>query len=186
MANKLLIVVDMQNDFVTGSLGSKAAQSIVPVVKEKIKEYRSAGHTIIVTKDTHFDDYPETEEGKHLPAEHCIMNSWGAEIVDELHDVLQPYSEEYKDSNVITLNKFTFGCDRLISLLQGREAAFKEVELIGLCTDICVIANAVVAKTALPDAHIIVDASCCAGTSEENHKNALKVMEVLQIEIRNS
>ncbi len=164
---KTLIVVDMQNDFIDGALGSKEAQAIVPNVKKKIDEYKSRGDEIIFTRDTHFENYLETNEGKHLPFEHCIKNSHGWQISDALgncagHEVI---------------DKVTFGYDNW----QNRD--FEQVELVGLCTDICVVSNALILKAKYPDADITVDATCCAGVTPERHRAALDVMGSCQIEV---
>ena len=165
---KTLIVIDCQNDFIDGTLGTKEAQTIIPNVKKKIEEYKVRGDEIIFTRDTHFDNYLETNEGKHLPVEHCIKNTHGWQIADGL---------EVAGSNYI--NKYTFG------YLDWREYNLKtnEIELIGLCTDICVVSNALILKATYPDANITVDASCCAGVTPESHKAALTTMKMCQINI---
>lgn len=171
---KTLIVVDMQNDFIDGSLGTKEAAAIVPNVKEKISNYRNNGDQIIFTRDTHFDNYPETQEGKKLPVPHCIKGTAGWEITEKL---------DVRDTDLI-IDKVSFGFDwagaiaRTPGLIQG-----DAVELVGLCTDICVISNALSLKTALPEIPLSVDASCCAGVTPESHDNALEAMKMCQIEI---
>lgn len=186
MPAKVLVVVDMQNDFITGPLGSHDAEAIVPAVKQKIIEYRSAGYPVYVTKDTHFEHYLETEEGKHLPIEHCVLNTWGAQIVDELQPVLAKNTDAYPNSHVMTFNKFTFGSDLLLQFLKNSDPKISEIELCGVCTDVCVLSNAIIAKTALPSAHIIIDAECCAGTTPKAHLDALQLLQSsLQVEIKN-
>ena len=171
---KTLIVIDMQNDFITGPLGTKEARAIVPNVKKKIEEYFKCGDQIIFTRDTHRGGYFESLEGRKLPVAHCMKFSKGWDITDELIE----YSRSY--SNVDVINKFTFGynnwdywCDEING----------DIELVGLCTDICVVSNALILKSIFPEQEIIVDASCCAGTTPENHKAALQVMKCCQINV---
>lgn len=163
---KTLIVIDMQNDFVTGSLGTKEAQAIVPNVKKKIQEYVNRGDQIIFTRDTHYSNYLETQEGKMLPVEHCIYDTEGWEIVGELEVM-----------NCIYVNKTSFGWDGWLKL------NYEEIELIGVCTDICVISNALILKAQFPEVKITVDASCCAGVTPGLHEAALKVMKSCQINV---
>ena len=163
---KTLIVVDMQNDFISGSLGTPEAQAIVPNVKKKIAEYQARGDDIIFTRDTHYDDYLETNEGKHLPVSHCIKGTQGWQIADGL---------DVEGSSHI--NKLTFGWPH------WRYCGFKEVELVGLCTDICVVSNALILKALYPEIEITVDASCCAGVTPESHKAALLTMKMCQINV---
>lgn len=165
--NKLLIVIDMQNDFVTGSLGSKEAQAIVPKVQEKIKEYKNRGDRVIFTRDTHGANYLDTAEGRKLPVKHCIKDTEGWQIVPEL----QAESCEY-------INKPTFGW-----LYWNDFGETDEIELIGVCTDICVISNALILKAKYPEAVISVDASCCAGVTPEKHQAALETMKSCQIDV---
>lgn len=168
---KLLIVVDMQNDFVTGSLGTKEAVEIVPGVKERIERARTEGWDIWFTKDTHEADYLKTQEGRKLPVEHCIRGTKGWEIIGEL--------EEYAE-NVI--EKPTFGSMELAKMVG--DGQYGEVELIGLCTDICVVSNALLLKAAMPELPIAVSKDCCAGVTVKSHEAALQTMEMCQIEIR--
>jgi len=163
---KTLIVVDMQNDFIDMALGTKEAVAIVPKVKEKIAEYIQNGHEIIFTRDTHFEDYLETPEGKKLPVEHCIKGSKGWQIADGL------YVEGCK-----IIDKPNFGWPN------WKEETLEEVEMIGLCTDICVVSNALIIKAAFPDALVKVDKNCCAGVTPQSHEAALKVMEMCQVEV---
>ena len=166
---KYLIVVDMQNDFITGSLGSEMAQKIVDNVVSKVKNYDGE---VIFTRDTHDEDYLSTQEGKKLPVNHCIKNTEGWQICNEL----LPYV-----SHVI--DKPTFGSLELIHGL-GAKGNIDEVELCGLCTDICVISNAMLVKAAFPEAKVTVDRFCCAGVTEESHENALAAMSAVQIEVK--
>lgn len=175
--NKLLIVVDMQNDFLFDALANKEASAIVPALRDKIKKYKDEGYTIVFTRDVHEKNYLHTEEGKNLPIEHCIRNTKGCEIID--------YLKEFIDNNVKVFDKDTFGSKRLFKWLEICDINFTEIELVGVCTDICVISNAIIAKTVRPNAHIVVDASCCAGVTPESHDNAINAMKSLHIEIRN-
>lgn len=168
---KVLIVVDMQNDFVTGSLGTKEAVAIVPNVKKKIEEYLDNNDEIYFTKDTHLHiDYLDTQEGKKLPVEHCIIYSHGWEIVKEL----KPYAKE-------VFEKRTFGSVTLAKELLQKD--YDEIEIVGLCTDICVVSNALLIKAFVPELEVTVDASCCAGTTPETHKAALTTMKSCQINV---
>ncbi len=167
---KLLVVVDMQRDFIDGSLGTEEARMIVPKVKEKIDLCQSQGWDVAFTLDTHGEDYLNTQEGKRLPIAHCVAETDGWELCDELGDVKGRYFE-----------KHTFGSTEL-----GAYAArkgYEEIELVGLCTDICVISNAMLLKAYVPEALIRVDSSCCAGVTPESHERALEAMKACQIDI---
>lgn len=167
---KVLIVVDMQNDFVTGSLGSPHARSIVPAVLEKIKSFEG---DIIFTRDTHTEQYADTQEGQRLPVIHCVQNTEGWQIVPSL----APYAR-------LVFDKPTFGSLALMEHLKAMADEIEEIELCGLCTDICVISNAMLLKAALPEVRITVDAACCAGVTPESHKTALDAMRAVQIDIK--
>ena len=169
---KLLIVVDMQTDFVTGALGTKEAQAIVPMVAEKIKKAKEDGTDVIFTLDTHEENYLDTQEGKHLPVPHCIKNTEGWMLVPELRPLA---------GGCMSVEKPTFGSTRLAHIVG--KAGYDEIELIGLCTDICVISNAMILKASVPETPISVDASCCAGVTPESHANALAAMKMCQITI---
>ena len=168
---KYLIVVDMQVDFIAGTLGSDLAVAIVSNVVEKVKNFDGK---VIFTRDTHFSNYLSTQEGKKLPVEHCIKDSDGWQICDEL----RPYVETVVD-------KLTFGSIELPSILKSYGEPIEKIELCGLCTDICVISNAMVLKSAFPEALVAVDASCSAGVSVESHNTAIDAMRAVQIEIIN-
>ena len=173
---KILVVVDMQNDFIDGALGSPEAQAIVSNVVNKINDFKDE---IIVTYDTHQGNYMETREGKYLPVPHCIENTNGW--------LLQPNVEvALISSNVIRIKKPTFGAVQFVNMLKGMDEKNTEITLIGLCTDICVVSNAMLLKANYPEANIIVDASCCAGVTVESHKAALTTMKMCQIEIINN
>ncbi len=168
---KILVVVDMQNDFIDGALGTAEAVAIVPKVAEKIKSFDG---TVIYTKDTHEENYMETQEGKNLPVPHCIRDTEGWQIRTEL-----------QQAGAMVVDKPTFGSRALAEKLveMNREEAIESITLIGLCTDICVISNAFVIKAFLPETPIIVDAACCAGVTPESHARALEAMKVCQIAV---
>lgn len=175
MNRKILIVVDMQNDFTYGALRNEDAISIIPKVVEKIKNYEGE---VIFTYDTHHEDYMHTQEGRKLPVPHCIQGSEGYNLVpeiEELRNILQARTYE----------KETFGCGQLALDIQkmNEEDKIEEIELIGICTDICVISNAMLIKTAVPEVTIKVDSTCCAGVTKESHQTALAAMAGCQIEI---
>lgn len=163
---KTLIVIDMQNDFIDGALGTKEAQAIVPNVKKKIEEYKTRGDEIIFTRDTHQKDYLNTNEGNHLPVEHCIEGTYGWQIADGL-----------EVENCRYIDKPTFGW------IHWNVHDFEEIELVGLCTDICVVSNALILKAIFPEINITVDASCCAGVTPESHQAALTTMKMCQINV---
>lgn len=169
---KILVVVDMQNDFIDGALGTKEAVAIVPNVVEKIKSYD--GEKIIFTRDTHEEDYMETQEGKNLPVPHCIRGTKGWE--------LNPEIEALRKEDAI--DKPSFGSMELASYLK-EQSDIESIEFVGLCTDICVISNVMITKAALPEVPVIVDASCCAGVTPESHKNALEAMKMCQVKVVN-
>ena len=154
---ELLVVVDMQTDFVDGALGTKEAQNIVENVVSKVKSAKECGKDIIFTMDTHQENYSETQEGKKLPIAHCITQ------------------------DCMILEKPSFGSTQLAHI--AARGQYERIELVGLCTDICVISNAMILKSSLPEAEIFVDANCCAGVSPESHRNALEAMKMCQIEI---
>ena len=165
---KTLIVIDMQNDFITGSLGSKDAQAIVPIIAKKIKKQQADGGEIIFTLDTHGENYLETLEGKSLPVKHCIKGTHGHEL-----------STALGSGKADLIEKSTFGNFKWnLSVKDG-----DELELCGLCTDICVVSNALILRSKFPNSKIIVDSAACAGTSKEAHEAALTVMRSCQIEV---
>ena len=174
--NKLLLAIDMQNDFIYDALENNMAKQIIPAVTRKIADWEKTGQPIIFTRDTHYDDYMTTEEGKNLPVPHCIVNTNGHNIIAEL----QGFASKH-----ILIDKHTFGSNSLMNFLEMHPNQFDIIEIIGICTDICVISNAVIAKTASPNSHIIIDAACCAGVTAESHDIALNAMKSLQMEIIN-
>lgn len=163
---KTLIVVDMQNDFIDGSLGTREAQAIVGKVKDKIKSYQENHGEIIFTRDTHTKDYLNTNEGKHLPVEHCIVGTEGWRIADGL-----------EIADAVYIDKPTFG------YMDWKHYNLEEVEIVGLCTDICVVSNALIIKATYPEINVTVDASCCAGVTPETHKAALDIMKMCQVNV---
>jgi nicotinamidase-related amidase len=240
---KLLIVVDMQNDFVTGSLGSIQAEKIVPAVKAKIEEYKRSGDHVIFTRDTHTEDYLDTQEGKRLPAIHCVIGTEGHRIIDDLDtsgcevldkptfgsielaeklagncidsrcydgkiDKLFCDEKNHKqdddwivndlnvndlnvndlnvnDLNVNDLNVYDLNVNDLnVNDLNVNDLnVYDEIELCGLCTDICVVSNALILKAMLPETKVSVDASCCAGVTDESHRAALLTMKMCQVNV---
>lgn len=168
---KLLLVVDMQNDFVNGSLGSSQAASIVPNLVKKIAEYKRLGYKVIFTQDTHDNNYLTTQEGKLLPIMHCVKGTKGYEIISEL-DV----------SGCEVVEKETFGSLNLVDIIK-KYNGLEEIEICGLCTDICVVSNALILKAAFPEIKITVDAMACAGITEESHKAALLTMKMCQVNV---
>lgn len=169
---KAIVVVDMQNDFVDGALGTQEAQEMLPRLVEKLTAEQAAGTALVFTMDTHGADYLETQEGKKLPVEHCIRGTAGWQIAD----ALQPFVREA----AAVIEKPTFGATALPAAL----ADYDEIEFVGLCTDICVISNALLIKAFYPEKRICVDAACCAGVTPESHANALSAMRMCQVEVR--
>lgn len=163
---KTLVVVDMQKDFIDGALGTKEAVAIVDNVKKKIAMYKENGDEIIFTRDTHQTNYMETNEGKHLPVEHCIEGTAGWEI-----------GEGLEVEGALYIDKPSFG------YMNWKDYNLEEVEIIGLCTDICVVSNALIIKATFPEIKVSVDASCCAGVTPESHAAALTTMKMCQVEV---
>ena len=163
---KTLVVVDMQKDFIDGALGTKEAVAIVDNVKNKIAMYKENGDEIIFTRDTHQENYMETNEGKHLPVVHCIEGTEGWKI-----------GEGLEVEGALYIDKPSFG------FMNWKDYDLEEVEIIGLCTDICVVSNALIIKATYPEIKVTVDASCCAGVTPETHKAALTTMKMCQVEV---
>ena len=163
---KTLIVVDMQNDFIDMALGTPEAVAILPAVKARIDAYAAAGHEILYTRDTHEENYLDTPEGKKLPVKHCIRGTRGWQIAEGL----------YREGCRI-IDKPNFGWPH------WQEEALEDVELIGLCTDICVVSNALIIKATFPEAAVKVNSACCAGVTPESHTAALMTMKMCQIDI---
>ena len=168
---KILVVVDMQNDFIDGALGSGEAVEIVSYVKELIENFDG---TVLFTRDTHFEGYMNTREGQYLPVTHCIKDTHGWQIREEL-DILRKTEP---------IDKVTFGSTTLPEIIK-KEGEIESITLVGLCTDICVISNAMLLKAHFPETPIAVDAKGCAGVTPESHKRALEAMKMCQIDVIN-
>ena len=170
---KLLVIVDMQKDFVDGALGTPEAAAIVPAVVDRVARAVQEGWDIIFTQDTHSEAYMDTQEGRNLPVPHCIRGSEGWTIIPQLQDFAAGHT---------CVEKPTFGSLALAELVS--RCGYESIELIGLCTDICVISNAMLLKAALPEVPIFVDSACCAGVTPASHANALEAMKLCQITIK--
>ena len=167
---KILVVVDMQNDFLTGALGSADCAATYDPVRQKIAVAKKAGVEVVFTRDTHQENYLTTQEGKRLPVVHCVKDTFGWQIAEGLYN-----GEKVFD-------KPTFGSLELAEYLRSGE--YGEIEFVGVCTDICVVSNAVMAKAYCPNATVKVDSACCAGTSKQNHESAIATMKCCQVEVR--
>ncbi len=168
---RVLVVVDMQNDFIDGALGTAEAEAIVPAVRAKVERARARGDTVIFTRDTHTPDYLNTQEGRWLPVPHCVRGTAGWEI-----------SSQLKTAGCRIIDKPSFGSLELAEAVAAL-GPVEEIELVGLCTDICVLSNAVLLKARLPEVPIRVDPACCAGVTPQSHQNALSAMRTLQIDV---
>ena len=170
----ILIVVDMQNDCIDGALGTAEAVAIVPKVAEKVRDFKG---TVIFTRDTHGENYMQTQEGRNLPVPHCIKGSRGWEVCPALEPL----------RTGLTIDKPTFGSAELgkVLLELDTKEPVGSITLVGLCTDICVISNAMIAKAFLPEVPVTVDAACCAGVTPESHRNSLSAMKMCQVRIEN-
>lgn len=174
MYPQALIVVDMQDDFVNGALGTKEAQAIVPVIAEKIMKYHAAKMPVVFTRDTHFSEtYLSSSEGQHLPVLHCVINSEGWAIV--------PALEVLMNENDVVINKSTFGSKNLVHWAKVHEPTC--VEICGVCTGICVVSNVVMLKTNMPGLEIVIDPNAVACVSPEANEAALTVLKNLQVNI---
>ena len=173
---KFLIAVDLQNDFIDGALGTREAEAIVPAAAARIRECREAGYEIFATMDTHGADYAETQEGVRLPVPHCIRGTEGWELNPEIREAL---------GDCTLVEKPAFGSTRLPEMIRERVKADDtlNIELLGLCTDICVVSNALLLKAAFPEARIAVSGACCAGVTPEKHRAALETMASCQIDV---
>ncbi|MCR5545367.1 MAG: cysteine hydrolase [Lachnospiraceae bacterium] len=173
---KLFVVIDMQNDFTTGALYNEDAIAVIPYIKEKLIKAKEENDMIIFTRDTHEENYMDTMEGKKLPVPHCIKNTKGHEVVDEL--------KEFLDDATI-FDKKTFGSIEFGMFLRDMKEKIDTIEFVGVCTDICVISNVMMAKAVMPNAEIIVDAKGCAGVTKDAHNTALDAMKACHIDIIN-
>lgn len=178
---KILVIVDMQNDFVNGVLGNDMTQAVLPKIVKKLKKCGNEFTSIYLTRDIHFDNYMETLEGKKLPVPHCLKDGDGKNIVKELWDVIKELRKDKKFVRVV--DKHTFASHELVDYLSITCGANDEIVLWGVCTDICVVSNAICLRAALPNTVISVDANCCAGTSIKAHNSALRTMASCQIDI---
>ena len=169
---KAIVVVDMQKDFIDGALGTKEAQEMLPHMEAKLSAAQAAGAKLVFTMDTHGEDYLATQEGRRLPVPHCIRGTEGWEIAASL----QPFVR----AAAAVVEKPAFGSTELPALLEDCD----EIELVGLCTDICVISNALVLKAFYPEKKISVDASCCAGVTPASHAEALRAMKMCQVDVK--
>ena len=168
---KILVVVDMQKDFIDGTLGTPEAVKIVPYVKARIEAFDGK---VLFTRDTHFSDYMNTQEGKNLPVLHCVKDTPGWEIHPELEALRK----------TLPIDKVTFGSSALPQVLR-QEEDIESITFLGLCTDICVISNVMITKAFFPEVPVIVDAKGCAGVTPESHKNALAAMKMCQVTVIN-
>lgn len=188
---KIIVIVDMQNDFVTGVLGTPEARAIVPTMVERLRELNAGDNLIMFTKDTHYADYMDTQEGKNLPVPHCIEGTPGWSIVKDISSVVD-YGSNFcfysaKDIMKSRVLKNTFGSIRLAEIIKSLlpDNPIDEVILMGVCTDICVVSNAMLIKAFCPEVQVTVDASCCAGVTPERHLAALETMKSCQIKVIN-
>ena len=170
---EVLIVIDMQKDFLTGALANAKEKTVTANVRSKIEKWRKEGKEIVFTRDTHGENYLQTQEGERLPVPHCIKNTDGWQIIDGLND-----------STDKVFDKPTFGSVDLPSVIKAYGEAIEEIALCGLCTDICVISNAMILKATFPDVRITVYENCCAGVTKESHATALDAMRAVQIEVK--
>lgn len=177
--NKVLVIIDMQNDFIDGVLGSKEAKNVVPKVIEKLDKHDG---TVVFTRDTHGPDYMHTQEGKNLPVKHCIEDTWGWSINEDIIQAAYRNFDEPKKFDITIVDKGSFGYGHWDGIIEDDP---DEIELVGVCTDICVISNAMILKAIYPEVPIIVDAACCAGVTPEAHKVALDAMKACQIKVIN-
>lgn len=176
---KLLVVVDMQNDFVSGSLGFPEAKSIIPKIREKIDSYLNVGNDVVFTRDTHFESiYLTTREGQHLPVPHCYDGTKGWQIVDEL-----------REDDLVHIDKIAFGLDAddisLISGYKSLDSKYESIEIVGLVTNLCVLSVAISLQSCTKFCKIIIDAACCKSFDPVLHEKALDVMEGLQMNVIN-
>ena len=184
---RVLVIVDAQVDFVNGALGSLAAQSVIPHMRERALEFADGNTLILLTKDTHDEDYLKTLEGYYLPVEHCKDMTPGWSLVKPISTLTDGYSNfliySDKEVRISRVLKNTFGSIKLCEILKKYEHEIESITFMGFCTDICVISNVLMARAYLPNTRIIVDSSCCAGTTLDKHLAALEVMKSCQIDV---
>ncbi len=182
MKKKLLLVIDMQKDFITGPLGNDACRAVVPRVIRRMEEARAKGWQILCTRDIHEENYLSTGEGRRLPVPHCLRGSRGSELIDEIRALEESWADrEQVFLPIHPLEKSAFGSLKLPQLLGAEE--WEEIQLVGVCTDICVLSNAIILRSAYPEAEITVLSDCCAGVTGESHRVALQAMAGCQIRI---
>ncbi len=179
---KILVVIDMQNDFISGVLGNAACLAVVPNVIDRMKRAKAEGWHIICTKDTHEANYLETGEGKRLPVEHCIRGTHGAELIDQIKALQASWRDDAVFLKENPLEKPAFGSTELSRILRTYD--IDEIELIGVCTDICVISNAMILRSDFPNIEVSVNADCTAGVTLKSHQTALRAMQSCQIGIK--
>lgn len=178
------VIVDIQNDFVTGALGTKEAQQIVPAVVQTVKETLSTGNGVVFTRDTHAQEYLSTREGKELPIPHCIYGTPGWDLIPELEEISSELGHKYD------IAKPTFGAIMLPNLIEKlygdaiKRGFIRKFRVYGVCTGICVISNATILRAAFPEIDIEVIESCCACVTPESHKNAIQTMKTLQMHVK--
>jgi nicotinamidase-related amidase len=172
---KVLVVIDMQIDFISGGFRIPAAEALVEPILERIKQGQEPpSELLLFTKDTHGTNYLQTAEGKKLPIVHGVKGTQGW----ELHPRIAPYAlPQY------TFEKPTFGSILLMEFLKSRESEIIEIELAGLCTDICIISNALIIRAALPETKILLNPNLCTGTTPENHEKALSILQACHIDL---
>lgn len=180
--SELLVVIDMQNDFITGALGTEEAKAVVPKVCEKIEGWKD---DIILTRDTHHDNYMDTAEGKMLPVPHCLEGTDGWQINEDVNQSYEKMVGMCSGHFFSIVDKPTFGSMDLPKVIELKGKKYDRIVLCGVCTDICVISNAMICRAAYPEAVIEVDASCCAGVCPQSHKTALEAMAPCNIKITN-
>ena len=171
---KILIVVDMQKDFIDGALGFEGADQIIPGIIAKIREFEEAGDEIVYTLDTHFENYMQTQEGKNLPVPHCLKGSDGWKLAEELQPLLE---------NKKAFEKLTFGSIELAEYLKENASEISSIEVCGLVSNICVVSNAVLAKAAAPEAEVIVDSKLTASFDPKLHQATLDVLKGIQVTV---
>ena len=167
---RLLVIVDMQNDFLTGALANENAERVLANVKAKLEKARLENIEVVFTRDTHFENYLSTQEGKNLPVPHCIKGTWGWNIADGLYE-----------GNERVFDKPVFGSIELATFV--KEGGYTDVEVVGVCTDICVVSNVLLIKAYCPETAVVVDSDCCAGVTKESHESALKTMASCQVSV---
>ena len=180
--SRLLVVVDYQNDFVEGSLGFDEAKKLEHIILKKAKEYLENGDSVVFTMDTHYENYLNTYEGHNLPVEHCIFDTYGWNLYGKLYKF---FEDNKYNEKVQMFEKDTFGCYLLAAYLTNMESKFDEIEFCGVVTNMCVISNAIIAKTITPETKITIDASACSSFNLELHNKALDIMENMHMNIIN-